>query len=298
MKNIYQKNLYRLGVGLTIITALDLILGLAMVVMVGRVEVLSVSAFSETATVSMIVKDALGFVAGLLSLRASKKSRWQRNIFIAECVLGALIIPATLMAAQRDFDSLIDIPVTMICIIIFTLSELGHGEKEWRRVQTRQHWSLDIKPGSMEAWFNALVVGPHMELNENISAAVDRFLVTKKEQGPLDIVALGMGDVSPAVQETMRDIFAAHYSDEEKRVHHYLEGLYRRSVMLIITSLIVLSVWVRMGMYHNSTVIAMLLSNFAGFSLWQACGYHFDRSEGYAELMRAMIARNAKITFM
>jgi hypothetical protein len=42
----------------------------------------------------------------------------------------------------------------------------------------------------------------------------------------------------------------------------------------------------------------MLLSNFAGFSLWQVGGYHFDRSEGYAELMRAMIAKNASITFM
>ena len=296
--NIYQKNLRRLGMGLMIFEALDLVLGLVLMGLTASIETLTIEAFRRRGMVYLIVKDLLGFLAGLLSFHASKQTRWHKRIIIAEWVLLGLLIPTTYLAASKEFDGLIDIPLVMISIVIYTLSQLGRGDKEWQNVQTRQRWTLDIKPRSMEEWFNPLVIGPHMELNGDISAAVDRFLLTKKEQGPLEIVALGMGEVSAAMQETMRDIFAAHYSDEEKRVRHHLEDLYRRSVLLIIVSLIVLSMWVRLGMARNTTIMAMLLSNFAGFSLWQVGGYHFDRTEGYAELMRVMIARNAKITFM
>ena len=64
-----------------------------------------------------------------------------------------------------------------------------------------------------------------------------------------------------------------------------------------IISIIAVSVWIDFSPAADEGVTWTILSNFAAFSLWQIGSTHFERSEGYAELLRASIAKQAKLYF-
>jgi len=96
----------------------------------------------------------------------------------------------------------------------------------------------------------------------------------------------------------MQEVFTTHYEDEVRRVNGYLESRYRRAVMLVIVSLIAVTLWTRIFLSSTTSVVCAILSNFAGFSLWQIGTTYFERSDGYKSLLRMMIAREAKLSFL
>ena len=126
---------------------------------------------------------------------------------------------------------------------------------------------------------------------------VDRFLSTAKEARPLSITVRCPSEVSEPMRATMQEVFQMYYEDEEQHVNGYLERRYIRVMALVIISIIAVSVWIDFSPAADEGVTWTILSNFAAFSLWQIGSTHFERSEGYAELLRASIAKQAKLYF-
>ena len=296
--NIYFKTLRRLGIGLIAVGVLDLVLGMLMLLAARRMSTRFYGENRTLAMACMAAKDVLAIVAGVLDLRTCRNPKRLQLMTRVNQALLVATLPLVVLAVEGNIDNLIDLTLVLMVMNVYTLVQCGHRERMWERVRGVAPISLDLKFDQGQLWFNPLVLGPHLALSGNISMAVDRFLNTRKHIAPLEIAVIGLGEVSEATRQTMRDIFVEHYEDEERRVDHQLEILYKRTILLLAVSLIALSVWVHIPTAKETTMIAMILSNFAGFSLWQIGGYHFNRSEGYAELLRVMIAKQAKIVFL
>ena len=294
---IYQKSLKRLGVGLMICALVEFMLSWLTMRAAMKLEAAGIAPSVNVNLMMTCINEAATFLGGLLAVWVCHHKRWLRKIAVLECMLLVVAAWILLIGMHQDHNT-IDISVLMLVLVIFTMLEFGHSEKLWERLSKRPPIDLDLKLDSVNMWFDALVVGPHLELNRQIPDAVDRYLRNVNVPAPLQISVYGAGEVSESLQETMRDVFAEHYMDEEVRITHHLQNLYNRSIGLIVLSLAVLSFWARLGFAKETTVIAMLLSNFAGFSLWQVGDTHFSRSEHYDKLMRVMIAKEAKIHIM
>ena len=120
---------------------------------------------------------------------------------------------------------------------------------------------------------------------------------TSKESRPLEITVHCPRESSEALQTTMREVFQMHYEDEERRINGYLERRYVRVMALVIISIVLVSAWINFSPSDDEGVTWTILSNFAAFSLWQIGSTYFERSDGYGELLRAQIAKQAKLHF-
>ena len=95
----------------------------------------------------------------------------------------------------------------------------------------------------------------------------------------------------------MQETFNMYYQDEERQIDNYLERRYNRVLALVIISIIAVTVWIYLSPSEDEGVTWTILSNFAAFSLWQIGYTYYERSEGYNELRRAQIAKQAKLRF-
>ena len=152
---------------------------------------------------------------------------------------------------------------------------------------------LDLKLTDVRQWFNPIEIGPKLELNQEISSVVNRFLETSKEPKPLEITVCRPTEVSAPMQATMQEVLQMYYEDEERRVNSYLESRYTRVMALVIISILAITVWISFSSSDDESVTWTILSNFAAFSLWQIASTYFERSKGYGELLRAQIAKQA-----
>ncbi|MCR4621587.1 MAG: hypothetical protein K5663_05835 [Clostridiales bacterium] len=297
--SIYQKNLRRLGFILTGVAVLDLILELALY----RYLLASSATFKKQilSPLGICLKDGIGLAIGLSAWFIYYHKDQAGWIIKVEILLFLAAFPAILISANGKASSRIDclINATMIlsAMAVYTALQLKRSDRNWQRVCNAKASMLDLKLPGFNQWFNSIEIGPKLELNQEISSVVDRFLETSKEARPLEITIHCPRESSEALRNTMQEVFQMHYEDEERSINSYLEKRYIRVMALVIISIILVSVWINFAPSGDEGVTWTILSNFAAFSLWQIGGTYFERSDGYGKLLRAQIAKQAKLHF-
>lgn len=299
--NLYKKSLRRLANGLMLVATIELVMYIFVLVIgkTTKVEVVAETIEASINPVNDLLQIGILFAAGLIVRLFYHREHVYKPLLIALTVLLVALIICTLLDSNFvAYDMLVITPHLMIYMVIYTLKQIRRNEKKWRRVSHLKPIELDLKLEDRGRWFNSLIIGPHLELNPEISSLVDRFLVTQKTVAPMRIVIHGVGDLSEPMRETMRDIFREHYEDEMRRVGRYLEARYIRMIALLCVSVIGLELWVGMDPENTFSSMRMVLSNFAAFSMWQVGSTYLERSEGQQEMLQITTAKNAEIIFM
>ncbi len=297
--SIYQKNLRRLGLLLIGVSILDVILELTLYkyllssTITLRRQVLT--------PLGICLKDGIGLLIGLSAYYLFYHREQSKLLVRIQIVLFMIAVPSILITssgkATNRIDSLINATVILMAMTVYTALQLERSERNWQRISSTRSSMLDLKLPDIHQWFNAIEIGPKLELSQDISYVVDRFLETSKESKPLEITVHCPRESSEGLKTTMHEVFQMHYEDEERRINSYLEQRYIRVMALVIISIVLVSLWINFSPTDDEGVSWTILSNFAAFSLWQIGSTYFERSEGYGELLRAQIAKQAKLHF-
>ncbi len=297
--SIYQKNLRRLGILLIAMSILDVILELSFY----RYLQESTMAFTRQlqSPLGICIKDGIGLLAGALACYLYYNKGNARWVVRIEIVLLAVTLVAVLISTEGSVanrvDGLINTAMILIAMIVYTGLQMERSERNWLRICSEKSSVLDLKLSDVRQWFNPIEIGPKLDMNQEITSVVDRFLQTSKAPRPLEITVRCPSAVSEPMQATMQEVFQMYYEDEERHINGYLERRYLRVMALVIISIIAVSIWINFSPTNAEGITWTILSNFAGFSLWQIGNTYFERSEGYEELLRAMIAKQAKLHF-
>ena len=296
--SIYHNTLRWIGTALIVIAAIEMVLLLAIVV----IPINGPEIQQEIRSINFLyafLEIMIDLSAGLLSRLLYRKESRIHMLFRLENVIFLVMLAfMALGSAKKSVNSFRATPALLTFMLIYTIQQMTRTEKNWRRICDSEPVSLDLKLDDTGKWFDPLVIGPHLELNANISASVDRFLANQRRPQPLTIVVHGLGEVSEPMQETMRDIFREHYEDETRHVSHYLERRYLRLIILLCVSIVALETWIKMNGPRHVNTVETVLSNLAAFSLWQIGSTFIERTAGYEEQLRMTIARIADIRFM
>lgn len=296
--SIYHKTLRWIGTALIAIATIEL----ALLLVIFIVPMKDPEIQREIKDINIILaflEITIDMSAGLLLRLLYRKDRRIRMLFHLENIIFLMMVALMAFAsADRQTISFQATPTLLTFIAIYTILQMTRNEKNWRRICDSPPVELDLKLDDTGKWFDPLVIGPHLELNTNVSDSVDRYLVTQRRPRPLMIVLHGLGEVSEPMQETMRDIFREHYEDETRRVSHYLERRYLRLIILLGVSIVALETWIKMNGPRHVNTVETVLSNLAAFSLWQVGSTFIERTQAYEEQLRMTIARIAEIRFM
>lgn len=296
---IYKKNLRRLGILLIEVSILNIVFTLTLY----KYLPTTIPKINDQAQSpgGIYVKAFLGMLAGVLSCilyYREKYSKWIVRIqILLLCIALPVIYNYTRGTASKRIDGLINATLVLMSMIVYTSLQLERSDRIWKRICDTKSSVLDLKLNESRQWFNPIEIGPKLELSQEISSVVDRFLATSKESRPLEITIHCPHIISEPMQATMQEVFQMYYEDEERRINHYLERRYIRAMALVIISITAVTIWINFSPSNDEGVTWTILSNFAGFSLWQIGSTYFERAEGYAELLRAMIAKQAKLHF-
>ena len=297
--NIYQKNLRRLGLLLIIVSILDVILELTFYRYLQSAELTFIEQLQTP--LGICIKDGIGLLGGCLACLLYGRREHAPWIVRALAALLAVEIPVILFSSKGNsanrVDSLINATLILLALVTYTALQLQRSERIWQRTSAAEPSVLDLKLTDARQWFNPLEIGPKLELNEEISSVVNRYLKTSRESRPLEITVRCPGEMSEPMQATMREVFQMYYEDEERHVNGYLERRYIRAMALVIISIVAVSIWINFSPSNDEGITWTILSNFAAFSLWQIGNTYFERADGYADLLRVLIAKQAKLQF-
>jgi len=298
--SFYQKSLRRISLALIALSILDAIFELVAYHWF-RAPGAELLHLLQT-PLGICLKDGIGVFAGLLALIHYRRKCGLAWIIRGELLLAIAVLLVILLSMRGQLtariDGLMDVILVLMLLQMYTLLQLKRDDRLWQRVCGESPTTLDLKLSDSHQWFNSLRIGPTLALSEEVSSLVDRFLATATEPQPLEITIQCSETISAPLQVIMQEVFTTHYEDEVRRVNGYLESRYRRAVMLVIVSLIAVTPWTRIFLSSTTSVVCAILSNFAGFSLWQIGTTYFERSDGYKSLLRMMIAREAKLSFL
>ena len=247
------------------------------------------------------VKNLIGVLAAAAALVIYKMRKGYRVgtviMFLLCLAETAVIILGMTGSVWKRTNGLIDPTMLAMVILTYTFPQIDRDLNHWRRISDREPVVLDLRLPHAADFFNTIQAGPQMVLNEAYASVVSRFLASKGPV-PLQIDLLCTDHVSEAMQDTMRDVFATYYEMEEKRIGKELEVRYRRIVLLFFVSLISIG-FLRQFTLLNEEVIAWeAIGNFAAFGLWQIGYIHFERSEGYNEMLLVHCAKYARLNFL
>ena len=288
---LYRKHLFRLALALGVLALSSAAAGAV-------IRAMSPERLAGVTPRYVAARCILGLLASLNALRASRRAEVSGGALLAALGLLAGAVVCTVLFGQNVIDSLADVMSLLMLIILYTLYRTRHAEQRWQRIRGRKPVVLDLRVPSAAGLFNPIVLGPHLELNTALAAAVDRFLSTSGTAAPLTVCIHTAEAVSLPLQETMREVFQSHYEDEERRIGHYLTSRFSRGIVLVLLSVGALTVWERYMRQYSSSTLWQVLGNFAAFSLWQIGTTYFERSEALRDLMQMLIAKNAEIRFM
>ena len=297
--SIYQKNLRRFGLLLIAVSILDMALELAFYPLLLSTKPLFINQLLTP--LGICIKDGMGLLTGLLACLLYRRVNWSGWILPAAIALLAAEFPVILISTRGKsatrIDGLINVTLVLMAMVVYTALQLKRSDRNWKRICNSRPATLDLKLKDGYQWFNPIEIGPKLELNQEIASVVNRFLETSQTPLPLDITIQCSSRLSEPLRETMQEVFRMYYEDEERRVNHYLEGRYIRAMALVIISIIAVTIWINFSPSNDESVTWTILSNFAAFSLWQIGNTYFERSGGYEELLRVMIAKRAKLRF-
>lgn len=297
--SIYRKNLLRLGIILIVVSILDVVFGLVFYRLI--LKTLSELNGPVQTPLGIYLKAVMGLTIGILSCVLYYRKKYSTWIVRIQVLLLCITFPVIILSSRgspaKRVDGLINATLVLMSMVVYTALQLGRSERNWYQIRDTKPFILDLKLNNSRQWFNPIVIGPKLELNQEISSVVDRFLATSKELRPLEIIIHCPFNISEPMQATMQEIFQMYYEDEERRINLYLERRYIRAMALVVISITAVTIWFIFSPPNDEGVTWTILSNFAGFSLWQIGSTYFERAEGYAELLRAMISKQAKLYF-
>lgn len=289
--NVYRRYLYRLGLILIVLYEVQF-LGTLLTQNWIRAQ------FPKADIRSMLFTSVLAILAGAAALAFAKYEKWKKALLAftaADFVALALLLTS---ASMRNIDTLIDLSLFLVGMVVYLQALDNSHDRGWKHALKAEPLALDLRITNSGDLFDPLVMAPHLEINPNISAAVDHFLETSDRFAPLQLYIHCGERISPLLLDTMEEILREHYADEEVRVNRFLESRFGRALGLILVSITALQLLHRFSGQDSSAIVWTIVSNFAGFSLWQIGSTFFERSEAKRQLLKIQIAKNAEIRFM
>lgn len=308
---IYQKCLKRLAIAQIVLTAIEILM---VILIYAFLRSIASAEAHKASLITSLPQYGIEVFSGIVVLiMYQQKKRYNVLFRIEVALLIGMVILKSLSFFLRFEGTFIDTQVFIILLILLTIYQTGIVERSQAsiigRSRTRRAGQvqtstaapiamLDLMLSSKEEWFAPHVIGPSFRLNNEISGAINDFLETRENNIPLEINVHGLTGISETMQGMMRDVLKEHYSDEMKRFELYSALRYRRALILIILSIIILEVWLKMNGENAINLLTIVLSNIAVFSLWQVGTVFFERKDAHLKLARAAVAKEAKVVFM
>ena len=297
--NLYYRNLRTIGILMILVSAGSLVYELAL----RRILTETNSAYIWYIPLywGIWVKNSLGALAGALALlfyRGKKHYSAGTVTMVLLCVLeAAVIILSTAGSAGQRTNGLIDLTMLMMIVLVYTLSQTDRDLKQWKKVSALEAAELDLRLPDPAGFFDPVQAGPRMAINGEYASAVNRFLASDGPV-PLKINFLCPGRVPEMMRDTIREVFAVYYETEEKRISKELERKYRRVILLFVVSLLSIGILRQITLFDEDTIIWEVIGNFAAFGLWQIGYVHYERDEGFDELLLVQCAKYAELNFL
>lgn len=283
----YNKNLWILA-GLNLfMVALRLIINLMgyMPMILYRLKL------SQVRSITMLVMSAL------LILVAKKKIRLIYSVILAYALMifyGWLVF----RNYQISYDKAVNIGLLIMAFSTITIHQSYRERNDWDVVIAREAHTLDLHISDPGQLFHPMVIGPHLEINPEISSVVERFVGAMKELSPIEVYIYTSKDVSLHMQETAVEAFREHFEDENRRLNRVLKNRTRRSLILFCIALSIILFYSYYDDIAGRSILWTVLGNMGGFFLWEIGNTYFRHIDDYVELEHALICRDAKIMFM
>lgn len=285
---VYGKHLNRLGIALIVLNLIKVALVPVFTFFLPHIEY-------EYSSVYSIAIALIAIVAGIVTLALARHEAWARwsQPFTLFCVVAIVI----LLITEKKPDAIVSTTLIILIVILNQETKMISRQVKLESIRKRPPVTLDLRISGKGELFDPLVMGPHLELNQGILRAVDRFLETEREIAPLTLCIHSQEDISLPLQATMFEVFIAHYEDEQQRIEKFLEGRGKRSFVLMAISFTALRVIALKVFKYDKGELWQVIGNLAAFSLWQVGSTFFESSEATEELMRKKIAMEADIKF-
>ena len=287
---IYDRHLRRLGVNIIIVRILRMMMIYGFKVFLHRTYP-SNDLHIELASFGVSLA-----MAGIAFLCARRKDVVRYTIPVSFALSALMVILS--QSKGIDPDSLFDFSFLLMNLVVFIQCQIRKRQRMLRSIHQMSPQTLDLRVVEQRELFNPRVMGPHLKPEQSIIDDIDSFLESSVDFAPLCICIHSAQSISPAIQETMIEALRLHYKDEQKRVDNFLENRYMRAVALLLVSVGVLRVLtVFFSGQDSESMMWVIFSNFAAFSLWQIGATHFERVEAIESLTRIIIARESKVEF-
>lgn len=218
------------------------------------------------------------------------------TLFGSLALVSAMVV--LLLHEGESVDALIDLDLLFMCLVLIVQFQIRKRVRVMEFINRRTMNTLDLRIRGPEDLFNPLFLGPHIEPNPDIISAIDTFVRTVTVSAPLTICFHSPQVIAPVIQDTMIETLHLHYQDEMRRVERFMESRFIRYIILIIFSITVLRVMTFLPNKADQTIMWVVFSNFAAFSLWQIGSTYFERAQAFEELTQAAIVGESRIMFL
>ncbi len=147
-----------------------------------------------------------------------------------------------------------------------------------------------------EELFDPHILLPHAELNSVVYERVNTFV--EKYKGTEMTLLIYTDPVNPMVQDSFREVYVSHYSEELLKVNLFLKHYFNRTLALIVIGIIALVVGISLtNRYSTETVLSYIILNLSTFCLWETGYTQFSARTVLREKKRILRALNARIEF-
>ena len=289
-KSAYQRHLRRLSVILFALHGVEILALLLFYDWTGTEQ-------SWDEGLGLVIECLMAFTAGGSAMLSVKYPKWNRWLAIFTALIFFTLAFFMTGGAKENIDDLIDLSLFLVGMVLYLQILEVSQDRAWRKTLKAKPLSLDLRLGGSGDCFDALVMGPHLEINREITDAVDHFLGTAEHAAPLQLYVHCAETLSPMVRETMEEALRAHYEDEELKVDRFLEQRFGRAMGLILISIMALQLVKYYSGGQSTAIVWTIISNFAAFSLWQIGSTFFEGSEARHRLLKILTARNAELHF-
>ena len=172
-------------------------------------------------------------------------------------------------------------------------TDSGVNTKKKGTAQQETELVLKLKK---EELFDQHVLLPHAELNKVVYKSVDSFV--GKYKGDRLSISICTSPLNPVIQNLFREVYRAHYQDDQQRIARYLKRHYSRAIILLILSISAFILCNYLSRINpGETILSYLIGNVSVFCLWEVGYTQFATRDVVQEKKRIDRAFNATIEF-
>ncbi len=298
--SLYYRNLKRIGICVILVSMANLVYEL----LIRRYLAEAGSPYLSYIPLpwGIWAKNMIGAASGIAALLFYlKKRRYTLGTLLLAflCLAEAVVIILSMTGSVgRRTNGIFDITMLVMILLTYTLSQTDRDLKRWNGIQSRAASALDLRMSDQKDFFDPIQVGPRMAINQDYASVIRRYVSAMRTPAPLQINLLCPKPVAENVQDMMREVLRMHYEEEEDRIVKELENRYRRILRLITVSVFVIGLIRQTSLLSDEMIVWEIIGNFAAFGLWQIGYTHYERNEGYDELLTAHIAKYARLNFI